>query len=120
MGQPISSIKLAPSNVSFEQGLFCSDWVSDDWSLLSVTSYDLVDLKTKFTEWYYLEGGGIFLTEIDQKMYTNFVREIECLITRSGFFIEEKELEKLRELVSAFRSNLLQSIGTREESQYHN
>ena len=32
----------------------------------------------------------------------------------------EKELEKLRELVSAFRSNLLQSIGTREESKYHN
>ena len=81
---------------------------------------DLIDLKRKFTEWYYLEGGGVFLTEIDQKLFINFVNEIECLITRSAaLIINEDELKNLRKLASKFRSNLLQSIGTREEPKYY-
>jgi hypothetical protein len=88
--------------------------------------YQLANLKTKMTEWYYLEGGGIFLTEINQKLYINFLREIKetmetvCNLKTKTPEIRKEKLDNLKNLSSAFRSSLLKSIGTREEPKYPN
>lgn len=83
----------------------------------SLSCNELIMLLRQMSKWYYEEGGGIFLTEINQKLYQYMNIEIEKKIrdTAEVGFISKDDLEDLRKIASAFRTSLLQSIGTREE-----
>lgn len=38
-------------------------------------------LGRRLAEWYYEEGGDILLTEMNQKLYENFARELDNMVT---------------------------------------
>jgi hypothetical protein len=89
---------------------------------------ELEDLKRRLTVWYY-EVGGIFLTETSQKIYETFIIELEKITCKAlsckemyaykheWETIDPKDGDFLRDLASAFRTNLCKDIGTREESK---
>jgi hypothetical protein len=85
-----------------------------------ITCLRIKILVGRLAKWYYKEGGGLYLTEIDQKLYdymnTQFCQKIKDKENNANF--PEEELKIFRSIASTFRSSLLQSIGTREGSKY--
>jgi hypothetical protein len=80
-----------------------------------ITCLRIKILAGRLAKWYYKEGGGIFLTEMDQKLYDY----MNIQFYENKATLSEEELKTLRSRVaSTFRSSLLQSIGTREAKIY--
>jgi hypothetical protein len=71
-------------------------------------------LGRRLAEWYYEEGGSVFLTEMNQKMYENFVREVDNMVKQRerrkegelNSDVDGRELERLKKISSIFRTNL--------------
>ena len=85
-----------------------------------ITCLTIKILVGRLTKWYYKQGGGVFLTETDQKLYHYINRQLEKKIEgkENNVELREEELDPLKYIASTFRSSLLQSIGTREEPKY--
>jgi hypothetical protein len=83
---------------------------------------NLEDLSSNLADWYYDTGAGIYLSTTTMQYYRSLQDQIKKSIDDSAG-IEDNEppidnLDKIKNLGSDLRTNLLKDIGTREESKF--
>jgi len=79
-----------------------------------VTYDDLHDLSKAFRDWYFTDGGGMFLSRTAHTAYSALQDSLTAiLVERPSGNLKEEHYDAVRELCSALRTTLARDVGSR-------